>query len=796
VEERTVANLGRGDNVDETSLAAATAAIITARWGGPPRRAQTPEPALVGGPATPPTNGSGYGGAAHGGATYGGAVNGGATYGGTANGGSYGPADPAAGGYGPLDDTPLTYRRDGGPSSYATGDQSNTYGRAEGLPPAPSGPYGGGNQAGGTNGGANGAPYGGGSQAGGTYGGARATATVDRPPPPPLVERDPEPQPDPGPTRDTFRGAASPPPMFTPATFAAMPDVFAPPLPPTFGAGSDGDTPVYAPPEGYEPEPFDAFVPPPPDVYAPPYPYPPGDYPSGDGGGSASIMPAPVRPAPVVPAPVMPAPGMPGGGMPVPSMPAGAIPAQRLPEPSDALAAPGFPATVAADDFAGSVMTGLAFPEPFVPEPYDPSAFSLAGYGSDGATTNGYDGGSFGYTENGNHTNGQPVNGLAGHGSNGNGHQADGFAPVRESVRESLREPVREAQRESAAARSAAPIGAGPRTEERRRRAAPVDPLDIDTEAMLPRRVPSVPDVPDVFLPNDPAADGFELTRIASYLREEKVDETDNRPDGFDVTVVLAAVRGVTGVRDAQLRWNTGYGHTLRVEFDPGADEGEVTRSVAGMLRESMGLAAQSGLLGVPGSPGAMVSPRFNGENTLERNRRATAAVPVAGPAGRATRTEASPNRPMPVPARADGVGAVRVVLDHVQVTTLGAEATIEVRLAVAGGAASGAGAKGTGQGPAVDAYLLRLAASAAGDAVDQLLVDPASRTQRGRVFIEHVSVVPFGSVEVAVVVALLMCGPDAEQVSGSAIVTGDPRHAVVRATLSAVNRRLESLLA
>jgi hypothetical protein len=34
------------------------------------------------------------------------------------------------------------------------------------------------------------------------------------------------------------------------------------------------------------------------------------------------------------------------------------------------------------------------------------------------------------------------------------------------------------------------------------------------------------------------------------------------------------------------------------------------------------------------------------------------------------------------------------------------------------------------------------------------------------------------------------------EQLTGSALVDGDPRQAMVRATLGAVNRRLEALLA
>jgi len=48
---------------------------------------------------------------------------------------------------------------------------------------------------------------------------------------------------------------------------------------------------------------------------------------------------------------------------------------------------------------------------------------------------------------------------------------------------------------------------------------------------------------------------------------------------------------------------------------------------------------------------------------------------------------------------------------------------------------------------------------------------------------------------QVAVVVLLLSCGGWVEQLAGSAVVTGDDRHAMVRATLAAVNRRLEALL-
>jgi hypothetical protein len=317
---------------------------------------------------------------------------------------------------------------------------------------------------------------------------------------------------------------------------------------------------------------------------------------------------------------------------------------------------------------------------------------------------------------------------------------------------------------------------------------------------LLPKRTPQVPDVPDIALfANDPLldpgaappADGFELSRIASYLRDDEDLPAEPRPDGFDFADVLEAVRGVRDVRDAHMRWNIGAGHTLRIEFADGADEGEVTRSVVRLLREKMGLSAAP-------SPGLAQE-----ETTLDR--------PLPRPRSSAVGSAKVPVRPTGAPARSDrptapalprpsGADAPRLLVDHVQVTTVGNDAVVEVRLIDP----RGASAVGRGQGPAVDAYLLRLAATSACDAVDQILAGVpggagasagAGADARGRCFVEHVAVVPFGVVEVAVVVLLLTHGNTTEQVAGSAIVAGDQRDAVVRATLAALNRRLESLL-
>jgi uncharacterized 2Fe-2S/4Fe-4S cluster protein (DUF4445 family) len=129
-------------------------------------------------------------------------------------------------------------------------------------------------------------------------------------------------------------------------------------------------------------------------------------------------------------------------------------------------------------------------------------------------------------------------------------------------------------------------------------------------------------------------------------------------------------------------------------------------------------------------------------------------------------------------------------MIENVQVNTFGTEATVEVRLGVEGRTASG-----VASGPAVDGYLMRLCAMATAEAVDELLLASEHTDGPARCFVEHAAAVPFGAMQVAVVVMLLSCGGWVEQLAGSAVVSGDDRHAMVRATLAAVNRRLEALL-
>ncbi|MCW3812844.1 hypothetical protein ONA91_00030 [Micromonospora sp. DR5-3] len=411
------------------------------------------------------------------------------------------------------------------------------------------------------------------------------------------------------------------------------------------------------------------------------------------------------------------------------------------------------------------------------------------------------------------------------------------------------------------------------------------DPLPAEAAAVLPQRVPAEPDVPVVPEPPavEPSAETPELARIATHLRrDDEPAPLRERPEGFDVNAILDAVREVAGVRDAALRRTPAGAHSLRLDLADGADPAEVSRVVARLLQERMGLAAAPQNL--PGAPAAAPPPirrrssqargeRAAGDPRTAEDRpgaarpspspedRAGAARPVpnrsaetpesrfgapeartgrlaeapapgaepaaepprrrrqgathrgraaveesslaAAPTGAATgspvtlgasysgghmtTTETAPSRPL----ETGGAPGPRVVIDHVLVSTFGLDATVEVRL-IAGDRT----AEGHATGPAVDGYVLRLCAVAAAAAVDELLGRAALTAERGRCFVEHAAVVPFGNCEVATVVVLLVCDGWVEQLAGSALVAGDPRQAVVRATLAAVNRRLEALLA
>jgi hypothetical protein len=338
----------------------------------------------------------------------------------------------------------------------------------------------------------------------------------------------------------------------------------------------------------------------------------------------------------------------------------------------------------------------------------------------------------------------------------------------------------------------------------------------------LPQRVPAEPDVPEG--PAGPAPGGEaeaagrprwtapELAWIADQLRRDDVPREATPTEGFDVDAVLAAVRDVEGVQAASVRTDPAGMHTLRLDLADDADPGEVSRTVARLLLERMGLSTAP--RHVPPAPGQAAPAPDRVGAPPERVPPAPEQVAPAparplpparhppwpgdlgrrdGAEGAAARLPAEPRLDLPQERSRpllDAAPGPRVVIDQVKVSTFGLDATVEVRLT-----AGRRHALGLACGPAVDTYLVRLAAVSAAKAIDELLRGVADPESSSHCYVEHTAVVPFGSTEVAVVVVLLVCGGWVEQLTGSALVDGDPRRAVVRATLGAVNRRLEALL-
>ncbi|QLQ37949.2 hypothetical protein H1D33_03385 [Micromonospora robiginosa] len=251
------------------------------------------------------------------------------------------------------------------------------------------------------------------------------------------------------------------------------------------------------------------------------------------------------------------------------------------------------------------------------------------------------------------------------------------------------------------------------------RRSAPEPPPAAEPVAesppapVLPQRVPAEPDVPVVPEPPavEPSAETPELARIATHLRrDDEPAPLRERPEGFDVNAILDAVREVAGVRDAALRRTPAGAHSLRLDLADGADPADVSRLVARLLQERMGLAAAPqnlpGAPAVPPPPVRRRSAAARGDRLAELPAEPRSGTPQPradeppaatgapgrtrppGPAGYARRT----GRPRTAPARAGSVGRSRAPAGRPRRRPRSSSRVVSRR--------AGAGSPATGVGP------------------------------------------------------------------------------------------------
>ena len=213
----------------------------------------------------------------------------------------------------------------------------------------------------------------------------------------------------------------------------------------------------------------------------------------------------------------------------------------------------------------------------------------------------------------------------------------------------------------------------------------------------------------------------------------------------MDHRELVAALRAVPGITDADVTPDADGGlGTLRLDLEPGVDEAAVASTVGRLLREQFGL-------GVDADRVQVVE-----DAVLDR---VTASVPEP-------RTAARPS-----------IARMHLVSSGLDVT---ASVTLSSGERTAIGEARGAASQ-TGVHRAVATATLR--------AVEEL-ADGQVRFE-----LDHIEVTPMGSERTVLVSLTLLSGKGTERLTGAAGVREDVRQAVIRATLDALNRRLEMLL-
>jgi hypothetical protein len=225
-------------------------------------------------------------------------------------------------------------------------------------------------------------------------------------------------------------------------------------------------------------------------------------------------------------------------------------------------------------------------------------------------------------------------------------------------------------------------------------------------------------------------------------------DERPGRPrpgtePGIGVAALLAAVRAVPGVSDAQVRTSADGDRTLRLDLAEGADPAVVAAEVSAVLEDRLGLLADP-------------------------------SRAVAGAEGIAAGILGSISVPIGAPPRS-------VLAGRVQVTTSGLDATAQVTLR-----AGERDVTGIATGPAVEDAILRTVATATLQAVDQLL------DGRARCGLDSAVVTEAGADRIAVTVVTLLTEAGSNRIAGAALIRGDARQAMARAVLGSLNRRLD----
>jgi hypothetical protein len=247
---------------------------------------------------------------------------------------------------------------------------------------------------------------------------------------------------------------------------------------------------------------------------------------------------------------------------------------------------------------------------------------------------------------------------------------------------------------------------------------------------------------------------------------------------------IVTALSAVAGVADAEIApdGRPGGAGTLRLTLEPGSDEVAVAAAVNRVLREQFGLAVDADRVAVVD------------ESTLRRPRRSVVgASPETRAAWEQQHQGGSAVEGEPVSTDEDtqlrevtepAARGSRLLIERLQLTSADLTVDAEVVLGLHGETFTG-----RFQAGATPTSIHRAVAQATLRAVEVCIGNQA------RFELEHLETAVMGSERAVVVEISMVTRRGAERFTGVSSVRDDVRAAVVRASLAALNRRLESFL-
>ena len=256
---------------------------------------------------------------------------------------------------------------------------------------------------------------------------------------------------------------------------------------------------------------------------------------------------------------------------------------------------------------------------------------------------------------------------------------------------------------------------------------------------------------------------------------------------------IVTALSAVAGVADAEIApdGRPGGAGTLRLTLEPGSDEVAVAAAVNRVLREQFGLTVDANRVAVvdestmrrprrstPGEARTLWEQQGKGGSAVEGE-----TVSTTGTSDTDTGTDFESQlgiREVTLPSARGS----RLLIDRLQLSSADLTVDAEVTLAL-----HGETYVGRAQAGATPTSIQRAVAQATLRAVEECIHHEA------RFEVEHLEVPVMGSERAVLVEISMVTKRGTERFTGVSSVRDDVRAAVVRASLAALNRRLESYL-